>query len=57
VFAADPVVEECLPFAPQSSLFISCGVGNRELWATFMFIVRLWCCYLIISLCVCFIQI
>jgi len=31
VFAADPVIEECLQFAPQSSLFISCGVGNREL--------------------------
>lgn len=29
---AHPVVEECLLFAPQSSLFISCGVGNREFW-------------------------
>lgn len=27
---AHPVVEECLPFAPQSSLFISCSVGNRS---------------------------
>jgi len=41
VLTADPVVEECLQFASQSSLFISCGVGNRELWAMFVFIMCL----------------
>jgi len=31
MFVAAPVVEECLQFAPQSSLLIDCGVGNRQL--------------------------
>lgn len=29
---ANPVVQECLQYAPQSSLLIECGVGNREFW-------------------------
>jgi len=31
LFAAIPVVEQCLQFAPESSLLIDCGVGNRQL--------------------------
>ena len=38
-FAAVPVVEECLQFAPQSSLLIDCGVGDRQLCVTFIIII------------------